>query len=104
MTGSAAARLQQASLNRKPGVVEIEIGRHAFHRVAVEQLGVDAMQAHCVAAPRKCVALAVGVIEIEHAALRHHGVVIEVLLKPLPQLHAQFIKGECCRGADSSTG
>ena len=92
MARGAAARLQQAALNREARIVEIEIGRHAPHRVAVEQFGVHAMQAHCIAAPRKGVALAVGVVEVQHAALGHHGVVVKVLLQPLPQLHAKFVK------------
>ena len=31
--------------------------------------------------------------EIEHAALRHHGVEIEILLEPFPQLHRPFVEG-----------
>jgi hypothetical protein len=31
--------------------------------------------------------------QVEDTALTHHGVVIEVLLQPLPQLHRQFIEG-----------
>ena len=62
------------------------------HAVAIEQLGIDAVQPHRVAAPREGVALRVGVIEVEHAALAHHRVVVEVLLQPLPQLHRPFVE------------
>ena len=31
--------------------------------------------------------------EIEHAPLRHHGVEIEVLLKPFPKLHGKLVEG-----------
>ena len=61
--------------------------------VAVEQLGIDAMQPHRVAAPRIGVALRVRMIEVEHAALAHHRIVIEVLLQPLPELHRPFVEG-----------
>ena len=40
------------------------------HRLAVEQLGIDAVEPHGIAAPRKGIALRIGVEEIEHAALR----------------------------------
>ena len=58
------------------------------HLLAVEQLGIDAVQPHGVAAPREGVALRVGMVEVQHAALADHGVVVEVLLQPLPELHA----------------
>ena len=74
------------------------------HLLAVEQLGIDAVQAHGVAAPRVGVALGVGMVEVEHAALAHHGVVVEVLLQPLPELHRPFVErrvaGQQVVGAD----
>ena len=51
------------------------------------------MQAHRVAAPGEGVALGVGMIEIEHAALADHRVVVEILLQPFPQLHRAFVEG-----------
>src|SRR5580658_7492173 len=54
----AAAPLQESAADRKARIVEIEERHHAAHRVAIEELDVDAMHAHGVAAPRKGVALA----------------------------------------------
>ena len=79
-------------MNRKARVVEIEKRQHRAHLRAIEQFRIDAMQPHGVAAAGEGVALRVGVIEIEHAALADHGVVIEVLLQPLPQLHRPFVE------------
>jgi hypothetical protein len=66
----------------KARIVEIEEGIHGAHLFGVEQFGIDAMQAHGIAAPRIGIALRVGVAEVQHAALADHGVVIEVLLQP----------------------
>ena len=65
----------------------------------VEKLGVDAVHAHGIAAPGEGVALSVGVIEVEDAALAHHGVVVQLLLQPLPQLHATFVERARCPGS-----
>ncbi len=78
----AAAPLQQAALDREARVVEVQERRHGAHCVAVEQLGIDAVQPHRVAAPGVGVALGVGMVEVEHAALADHGVVVDVLLQP----------------------
>ena len=32
-----------------------------------------------------------------NAALRDHGVVVQILLQPLPELHRQFVEGEIAR-------
>ena len=47
-----------------------------------------------MALPRRAigVALRVGMIEVEHAALADHRIVVEVLLQPLPQLHRPFVE------------
>ena len=78
----AAAPLQQPALDGEAGIVEIEERHHLPHRRRVEQLGIDAVHAHRIAAPRIGVALRVGVIEVEDAALADHRVVVEVLLQP----------------------
>jgi hypothetical protein len=84
-------------VDREARVIVVEERHHAAHRVAVEQFGIDAVQAHRIAAPGEGVALLVGVIEIEHAALAHHRVVIEALLQPLPQLHRPFVEALVAR-------
>ncbi len=73
-------------------------------RLAIQQFGIDAMQPHGIAAPGIGVALGVGVVEVEHAALGDHGVEVEILLQPLPELHRQFVERVVARqqvvGAD----
>jgi hypothetical protein len=48
-----------------------------------------------MALPRRAVGipLGVGVKQIEHAALADHGVEVELLLQPFPQLHRKFVEG-----------
>ena len=91
-------------LDRKARVVEIEKRKQCAHLFAVEQFGVDAVQSHRIAAPRVGVALGVGMVEVQHAALRHHGVEIKFLLQSLPEFHREFIEGVVARqqivGAD----
>src|SRR5437868_1914856 len=41
---------------------------------------------------REGVALSIRVVEIEDAALAHHGVVVDVLLEPFPELHRPFVE------------
>ncbi len=88
----AAALLQQAALDRKPRVVEIEKLQHATDGVRIQQLGIGAGKPHGVAAPGERVALGVRMIQVQHAALADHGVVVEVLLQALPQLHRPFVE------------
>ena len=82
----------------------VEEGIHLAHRLAVEQFGVHAVDAHGIAAPGEGVALRIGVTEVQDAALRDHGVEVEVLLEALPQLHRPFVEGVVARqqvvGAD----
>ena len=88
----AAAALQQAAVDRKPRIVVIEERQHRPDLTAVEQFRVDAVKPHGVAAAGEGVTLRVGVIEIDHAALADHHVVIEVALQPLPKLHRPFVE------------
>ena len=90
----AAAALQQAALDREPRIVEIEERQHGPHLLPVEQLGIDAVKPHGVAAAGIGVTLRVGVVEVEDAALADHRVVVQVLLQPLPQLHRPFVEGD----------
>src|SRR3546814_17322054 len=79
MACRAAARLQQATEDREPGGFrEVQIRVQAAHAVAVEQLGVDAVQPHGVAAPGIGVHLSVGMGEVEDAALAEHDIVVQV--------------------------
>ena len=94
MAHRAAALLQQPAVDGEAGIVEIDEGHELLDLVAVEQLGIDAVQPHGIAAPRIGVALRVGVEDVEHAALADHGVVVEVLLEPLPELHRPFVERE----------
>src|SRR5229473_3497374 len=99
-----AATLQQAALDRKPGAIEIEKGIQSSHAVLIEQFGVNPVNPHRVATPRMGVALAVGMIQVQNAALADHRVVIKILLQSFPQLHREFVKrdvaGQQIVGAD----
>ena len=88
----AAPALQQAALDRKARIIEVQIRHQAAHLLAIEQLRVDAMEPHRVSPARERIALWVGMVEVEHAALAHHGVVVEILLQSLPQLHRPFVE------------
>jgi hypothetical protein len=50
------------------------------------------MQPHGIAAARIGVALGIGMVEVDDAALAHHGIVVDVLLQTLPQLHRPFVE------------
>ena len=88
----AAATLQEPALDRKAGVVVVELGVQAPDRGLVEQFGIDAVHHHGIAAPRVGVALAIRVVEVQDAALAHHGVVVDVLFEPFPELHRMFVE------------
>ena len=100
----AAARLHQAAMNGKARIVVVQIGQEGANALAVEKLAAGAVQPHGVAAPGKGVALSVGVINIDDAALADHRVVVEVPLQALPELHRPFVEafiaGQQIIGAD----
>src|SRR5665213_37742 len=50
------------------------------------------MHQHGIAAADVGVALGIRVIQVQHAALADHGVVVEVLLESLPELHGPFVE------------
>jgi hypothetical protein len=77
----AAALLEEAALDGKRAWSKLRNG-YIRRTPRGRELGVGAVQDHGVAAPRVGVALGVGVEEVEDAALRHHGVVVELLLQP----------------------
>ena len=84
MTDGAAALLQQSALNGEAGIVEIEKRQHRLDRGAVQQVGIDAVQPHGIAAPCIGISLRIGVEEVQHATLGNHGVEIEILLQTFP--------------------
>ena len=84
---SARAWLHQRATNREPRIVEIGEGQEFAHLVARQQFGVDAREAHGVAAPSIGVPLRIRMEDVEDAALAHHSVEVELLAEPLPQLH-----------------
>ena len=57
VAGGAAAALEEAAADREAGVGEIEIGEQRADSGFVEQLGIDAVEAHGVAAAAGGVAL-----------------------------------------------
>ena len=100
----AAARLHQSTVDGKARIVVVQIGQEGANALAVEKLAASAVQPHGVAAAGKGVALNVGVINVDDAALAHHRVVVEVALQSLPELHRPFVEafvaGEEIIGAD----
>jgi hypothetical protein len=88
----AAARLHQGALDREAGVVEVEPGIHLADLVAVQKPRIRAVQDHRIAAPRGRIALRVGVDQVDDPALADHGVVVEILLQPLPQFQAELVE------------
>jgi len=86
MARGAAAPLHQPAMDGKPRIVEIEKRHQRPHLFTPQEFRILARQPHGVAAPRKGIALPVGMIEIDHAPLRHHRVEIQLLLEPFPQL------------------
>src|SRR4051812_4895600 len=97
MANRAAAPLQEPAHDREAAVLEIEERQHFAHCRAIEQLRIDAADAHGIAAPRERVALRIRVIEIEDAALRDHRVEIEVLLEAFPELERLLVEGRIAR-------
>ena len=93
----AAARLHQRAANREPGIVEIGEGQIFAHLVARQQLGIDTGETHGVAPPHIGVPLRVRMEDVEDAALADHGVEVELLAQPLPQLHRALVEGGVAR-------
>ena len=58
----------------------------------VEKLGVNAMDAHRVSTTGKSVPLTIGMVEIEHAPLADHSIVVDVLLESLPKFHGLLVE------------
>ena len=78
----------------KRALSKLRLGTSLRTPSASEQLGVDAVQPHRVAARARGVALRIRMVEVEHAALAHHGVVVDVLLQPFPELQRPFVEGD----------
>ena len=88
----AAAFVIEPAIDREPRLVEIQIGQHTLHARAVQQDRVVALCDHLVAAPRKAVALAVGMEQVDDAALGMHDVVVQIVFQPFPQLQRMAVK------------
>ena len=97
MPGRAAAALQQPAVDRESRIVEIEIGQHRPDLLGAEQFGIDSGEPHRIAAPGEGVALGVGMVEVQDAALADHGVVVQILLQPLPELHRELVERRVAR-------
>ena len=66
---------------------------------SVEQLRIDAVHAHGVAASRVRIALRVGMKQIQHAALTDHRVVVEIAARALPTAASTVRRTEYCPGS-----
>ena len=85
MARGAAARVIQPAIDGKADIVEIEIGGVFAYPLAVQQDGVVALVDHGIAAPGGIIALAVGMEQVDDAALGMHDVVVQRLFQPFPQ-------------------
>ena len=65
------------------------VGRHQFR--------VGAEMAHGIAAPRIFVELGGRVREVEHAALREHDIVVQLVGQVLPHLHRMLVEADVLR-------
>ena len=92
MTDGAAAPLQYGAADRKAALSKSRNGTIFRTSSRSSKFTIDAVNAHRIAAPRERIALRIGMEEIEHAALADHGIVIEILLEPLPEFHRPFVK------------
>ena len=88
----AAASVQQSPEDRKARVLEVQERPSRPHLVARQQLRIIPLQPHRVAPPCEGVELPVGMAEVEHAPLRHHHVVVQLLLQPFPELQRMRIE------------
>ncbi len=88
VTHGAGAGLMDAAPDREARILRVvEIGQQLLDLAAVEQFGVDAVEAHDVAAPREHVELHRAHGEHDLAAVRDHAVVVQFVREALPQLH-----------------
>ena len=92
MPRRAAARVVKPAIDRETGLFEIQIGQHFAHALAVQQDCVIALVDHGIAAPHKGIALAIGMEEVDQAALRMHHVVIQLGFHAFPQLHRMAVE------------
>ena len=89
-TGTA---LHQAPENGKAcRIADIESGDQFLDLLRIHKLAVDAIQSHLVATPRIDVQLGQGVSEIDHAALREHHIIVEIVGQGLPHFHRGFVE------------
>ncbi len=73
-------------------MIEVQIGHHPADLLAIEQFCIDAVHAHCITAPGIGIALAIGMEQIDDTALGHHGIVVEILFQPFPELHRELVE------------
>ena len=93
MAHGAAAMLGEAALDRKAGIVDVEKRIACYDLRGGQKIGIGPVQHHGIAAPDEGVALRVGVDQVENPALADHGVVVQVLFQPFPELEREFIEG-----------
>jgi hypothetical protein len=91
MARRAGTSLQQPAPDGKARVGrKIEIGQKLHHLAAIEELGVDAVEAHDIALARQDIELRGPMGEHALAALRQHDVEVEGVGQPLPQLQGEL--------------
>ena len=89
----APARLQEAAQDREARFRRaIEVGNPSRDVVARQELRVDAVEPHRVAATHRRIDVGRRVDEIQHAARAVHHVEVEVLRELLPQLERELVE------------
>jgi hypothetical protein len=78
----AAARLQEAAQHRIAAVIQVDQRHQRLHLLAAQRLGIHSQQPHLVGAPGEQVALALGIEQVQRAALAHHGVEVQLRSSP----------------------
>ena len=81
----------------KRALSKSSIGTSALTPLPVEQVGIDPVQPHGIAAPHEGVALRVRVKQVQHATLADHRIVVDVLLEPLPELERLLVERDVAR-------
>ena len=93
MPDGTAPVLGQTALDRKPGIVDVQERVALADLIDAQQFRIRPVEQHRVAAPHGGVTLRVAVKKVDDPALADHGVEVEVLLQPFPQLERKLVEG-----------
>jgi hypothetical protein len=101
----SAAGLVEAAEDGETRLLEIEVGDDLADPLGIQKDRIIPLISYCISAPCIGVALAVGVEQVDDAALGMHHVVVEVGLEPFPELQRMGVEfrvsGQAVVGADN---